>query len=406
LRIIFSLHARKPGVASGAWLFCFLSLLGLTTVCSAKTSANNPAAARLKQLESQAAESRAHAAELQKRTEQIEKDLTAQRQSLTEAAAKVRASEESLLHVEAEQSDLSAQYSQESFFLGKERAKLARLTTGLIRLARIPPGALLAGMDSPIDAARAQMIIAAAITETNRNSEQLEHEITLLDDLGRDLDAKRREVARVSAQLIARQSELAAMVGKRQSLYLQTDAERKAESERAEKIAGEAQDLRDLMARVEAEEKARQALEARRKTSARPAALPQAPSGHFATGGGFPVAGQIKIRFGQNDGLGATSHGITLISRPGATVTAPAAGIVRFAGPFRGYREILILEHPGGYHSLIAGMARINVAVGTSVGAGEPVGTMDEKPDAKPELYYELRRNGQFVDPQTVAAGK
>jgi septal ring factor EnvC (AmiA/AmiB activator) len=406
LRIIFSLHARKPGVASGAWLFCFLSLLGLTTVCSAKTSANNPAAARLKQLESQAAESRAHAAELQKRTEQIEKDLTAQRQSLTEAAAKVRASEESLLHVEAEQSDLSAQYSQESFFLGKERAKLARLTTGLIRLARIPPGALLAGMDSPIDAARAQMIIAAAITETNRNSEQLEHEITLLDDLGRDLDAKRREVARVSAQLIARQSELAAMVGKRQSLYLQTDAERKAESERAEKIAGEAQDLRDLMARVEAEEKARQALEARRKTSARPAALPQAPSGHFETGGGFPVAGQIKIRFGQNDGLGATSRGITLISRPGATVTAPAAGVVRFAGPFRGYREILILEHPGGYHSLIAGMARINVAVGTSVGVGEPVGAMDDRPDAKPELYYELRRNGQFVDPQIVAAGK
>jgi septal ring factor EnvC (AmiA/AmiB activator) len=386
-------------------------LLGLTTVCAAKTSANNPATAnpadaRLKQLESQAAESRAHAAELQKRTEQIEKDLSAQRQSLTEAAAKVRASEESLLHVEAEQSDLSAQYSQESFFLGKERAKLARLTAGLMRLARIPPGALLASMDSPIDAARAQMVIAAAITETNRNSEQLEHEITLLDDLGRDLDAKRREVARVSAQLIARQSELAAMVGKRQSLYLQTDAERKAESERGEKIAAEAQDLRDLMARVEAEEKARQAVEARRKISARPAALPLTPSGHFETGGGFPVAGQIKIRFGQNDGLGATSHGITLISRPGATVTAPAAGVVRFAGPFRGYREILILEHPGGYHSLIAGMARINVAIGISVGAGEPVGAMDDRPDAKPELYYELRRNGQFVDPLTVAAGK
>jgi len=406
LPIIFSGDRRGRGVAIGVWIFCFLSCLGLTTVCAAKTSANNPAAARLKQLESQAAESRAHAAELEKRTEQIEKDLNAQRQSLTEAAAKVRASEESLLHVEAEQSDLSAQYSQESFFLGKERAKLARLTAGLIRLARIPTGALLAGMDSPIDAARAQILITAAITETDRSSEQLEHEITLLDDLGRDLDAKRREVARVSAQLMARQSELAAMVGKRQSLYLQTDAERKAEAERAEKIAGEAQDLRDLMARVEAEEKARQALEAHRKTSARQAALPLAPSGHFETGGGFPVTGQIKIRFGQNDGLGATSHGVTLVSRPGATVTAPAAGVVRFAGPFRGYREILILEHPGGYHSLIAGMARINVAVGTSVGSGEPVGTMDDRPDAKPELYYELRRNGQFVDPQMVAAGK
>ncbi len=406
MRIISSLHGKGPGVAIGVWLFCFLSLPGMTTVCAAKTSANNPAATRLKQLESQAAESRAHAAELQKRTQQIEKDLNAQRQSLTEAAAKVRASEESLLHVEAEQSDLSAQYSQESFFLGKERAKLARLTAGLIRLARIPPGALLASMDSPIDAARAQMVIAAAITETNRNSEQLEHEITLLDDLGHDLDAKRRETARASAQLMARQSELAALVGKRQSLYLQTDAERKAEAERAEKIAAEAQDLRDLMARVEAEEKARQAAESHHKTPARQAALPLASSGHFEPGRGFPVAGQLKIRFGQNDGLGATSHGITLISHPGSTVTAPAAGVVRFAGPFRGYREILILEHPGGYHSLIAGMARINVAVGTSVGAGEPVGSMDDRADAKPELYYELRRNGQFVDPLAVTVGK
>jgi septal ring factor EnvC (AmiA/AmiB activator) len=91
-----------------------------------------------------------------------------------------------------------------------------------------------------------------------------------------------------------------------------------------------------------------------------------------------------------------------MIARPGAAVTAPSAGIVRFAGPFRSYREILILEHPGGYLSLIAGMSRVNAAVGAQIGAGEPIGTMDERADVRPELYYELRRNGQFVDPEAV----
>ena len=130
---------------------------------------------------------------------------------------------------------------------------------------------------------------------------------------------------------------------------------------------------------------------------------PQADAARFAGGAGLPIAGQIKTAFGHDNGLGITSHGLTIVARPGATVTAPAAGTVKFAGPFRGYREILILEHSGGYLSLIAGMARINVAVGTSVGTGEPVGAMDERPDARPELYYELRRNGQPVDPEAGA---
>jgi septal ring factor EnvC (AmiA/AmiB activator) len=327
--------------------------------------------------------------------------LDEQRQALTAAAADVRSAELALSQQESEQAELAEQYGREFALLDADRARLARLTSGLARLARLPPAGLLAWTEAPIDAARAEMLLSSALAATRAGAHQAEGELARLDDIGRALEAKKRDAAHASGVLKARQTALAELVGKRQALYQQTDADRKAEEERAEKIAGEAKDLRDLVARVEAEREAAEQREADARRKAHEKEPPAAKSVRLAGAVGLPIAGQIKTQFGQNDGLGTTSRGI--VARPGATVTAPAAGKVKFAGQFRGYHEILILEHSGGYLSLIAGMARINAAVGTAVGAGEPVGAMDDRLDAKPELYFELRRNGQPVDPEAVA---
>ena len=76
---------------------------------------------------------------------------------------------------------------------------------------------------------------------------------------------------------------------------------------------------------------------------------------------------------------------------------APFDGVVAFSGPFRGYGQLLILEHSEGYHTLLAGMTRLDSDVGQRVLAGEPVGVMS--PDGDPSLYVELRRNGQPINP-------
>jgi septal ring factor EnvC (AmiA/AmiB activator) len=368
----------------------------------AKPAQPSAEAERLKELEKQAAESKARAAELAAKAAQAQKELDAQRQALTGAAAEVRKGEQALTRLEGEQTSISSNLGNQAEMLGADQAKLARLTLALVRLARIPPGGLLSSEDTPIEAGRAEILIQSALEEVKAGAEREKAELARLGNLNRELDAKRDEAQRAAGTLKQRQMDLAQLVQKRQAIYQQTDADRKAEEERARKIADEAKDLRDLVARIEAQQKAEQAAEAKRRAKdKKPAA---APRGHFVAGKGLPVAGQVKIRFGQNDGLGTTSHGITIVTRAGATVTAPASGTVRFAGPFRSYREILILEHPGGYLSLIAGMERVNAAVGASVGAGEPIGTMDDRPDARPELYYELRRSGQFIDPETVAS--
>jgi septal ring factor EnvC (AmiA/AmiB activator) len=81
-------------------------------------------------------------------------------------------------------------------------------------------------------------------------------------------------------------------------------------------------------------------------------------------------------------------------------------GIVRFADDFKNYGKLVIIEHKNGYHSLLGGLGRIDSAVGQPVKAGEPIGILPKASSrgGKPALYYELRRNGNPVDPGLILA--
>ena len=125
-----------------------------------------------------------------------------------------------------------------------------------------------------------------------------------------------------------------------------------------------------------------------------------------------PAAGRIVTRYGermQRAGGRVSAKGIEIVTRPGAQVVSPYDGKVVYAGPFRSYGRILIIEHGGRYHSLLAGLERIDAVVGQWVLAGEPVGVMAGDTEAggqgnssagrTPKLYVELRRTGQPINP-------
>ena len=80
-------------------------------------------------------------------------------------------------------------------------------------------------------------------------------------------------------------------------------------------------------------------------------------------------------------------------------MVAPYDGQVVYAGPFRGYGQILIIEHGESYHTLLAGIERIDAVEGQWVLAGEPVGTMERQGTELPKLYLELRHAGQPINP-------
>jgi septal ring factor EnvC (AmiA/AmiB activator) len=112
-----------------------------------------------------------------------------------------------------------------------------------------------------------------------------------------------------------------------------------------------------------------------------------------------PVEGRMLGGWGDADGNGRIRRGISLAAKPFATVVAPWHGTIAYAGPFRGYGAILIVESSDGYHWFIAGLDRLDVAHGQAVLAGEPVGRVGAAGRPDPTIYVELRRNGQPIDP-------
>jgi septal ring factor EnvC (AmiA/AmiB activator) len=368
-------------------------------------------AEKLKKIEKEVEQRKARAAELAKQREDLAREMESLRGDLTNAATQVRAREQDLSEAERGLAQASEEEKQRSAALEHERANLAQLLLALTRVATVPTESLIAFPDAPIDSARAALLMRSAVPAIAERARSLNQELLRLADLRRGLDGKRREAQRAEQALKVQQASLGSLLEKRQQLAAKTEADRRAEEGRIASLSRDAKDLRDLMAKIEAEQKAEAARQAAAAKAAKakgkaPPVDRETPTGPLVSSGAYPVAGTIRVRYGQTDDVGSAARGVTIATRAGATVTAPLAGRVRFAGLFRSYGRILILEHPGGYHSLIAGFGRVDAAVGAQVGAGEPVGIMPSDAGERPDLYFEFRRDGHPIDPQMATSVK
>jgi septal ring factor EnvC (AmiA/AmiB activator) len=121
----------------------------------------------------------------------------------------------------------------------------------------------------------------------------------------------------------------------------------------------------------------------------------------------LPCAGKKIKSFGARDETGGKSEGIVVETRADAQIVSPSDGWVIYAGQFRSYGQLLIINAGGGYHILLAGMDQIYTSVGQFVLAGEPVATMgkaeqqtsDKAQPRSPSLYIEFRKDARPVDP-------
>lgn len=113
----------------------------------------------------------------------------------------------------------------------------------------------------------------------------------------------------------------------------------------------------------------------------------------------YPVSGTVLRRFGDPLAGGGRSNGLTLSAPRGARAVSPAAGLVQYVGPVKGWGVIVILRLAGGYHLVLAGLERTSVQVGQSVAEGQPVGWATGDRHTASELYLEVREQGSPVDP-------
>ncbi len=121
----------------------------------------------------------------------------------------------------------------------------------------------------------------------------------------------------------------------------------------------------------------------------------------------LPAQGRRVLAFGERTQYGANSKGMVIETRSGAQVTAPCDGWIVYAGEFRSYGQLLIINAGDGYHVLLAGMSQIDAQPGQFVLAAEPIGTMSgavktgqsSVPTNAPVLYVEFRKDGRPIDP-------
>jgi len=253
----------------------------------------------------------------------------------------------------------------------------------------------------------------------------------LAGDLG-ELIALRKTIATERDRLAADrdklkddQTRLAALIDERQRQQSSIEKDMAAESARAITLSKQVDTLQGLIAKMEQDSKAAAKAAATASLQGAPPANPNgkpdlaalknpsrsSPAIAFASAKGLfalPVNGTRLREFGGSDGAGGIEKGISLATRIGAQVTTPCDGWVVYAGPFRSYGQLLILNAGGGYHVLIAGMERISVNIGQFVLTGEPVATMGTTSQvasilaanaSQPVLYIEFRKDGTPIDP-------
>lgn len=346
------------------------------------------------------------------RAERLEaraRDVTAQAdRTAREAAAVAARIQETEAAMAAQQAKIALIASQRAALRARLAAKqepVARLTGSLQRLSRRPPVLALLRPGTVRDAVYLRALLDTMLPQVQRRTADLRFEIERGHALERQTLAASADLQRTEDQLRERRQQLAALESGQRLASRQASGVAARESERSLALAEKARDLGDLVEQMGQQGQLREQLAALPGPIMRP---PRPREAQVLEASQFtpppaglpsymlPVTGRVLTGFGEDAPGQARSAGLVLVTRANAQAVAPAPGRIAFAGPYPGYDRIVIIEHDGGWTSLVTGLARLDAVVGSTVVAGSPLGVTG--PGA-PRVMVELRRNGQPVNP-------
>ncbi|MGB3738188.1 MAG: peptidoglycan DD-metalloendopeptidase family protein [Pontixanthobacter sp.] len=333
-------------------------------------------------------------------------------------AARIQQSEAGIAAAEARMALIAKQRARLDRRLAVRREPLVRLTGALQTITRRPLALSALRPGSLRDTVYLRAMLESTVPQVRRRTASLRSEIARGDALEAEAAQALGALRANESNLGKRRLQLAALESRQRLASRRVSGDAARENERALALAEEARDLDTLIGELDEAGGLRKELAALPGPIMRPsdpavdrmgnrtvdtAATAGASSERRVASEGrrlrfqLPVTGRTFAGFGTVDRVtGIRNDGITLAPRGGAQVVAPARGRVAFAGPYRGYDRIVIIEHEGEWTSLITGMARTDVAVGEDLVAGSPIGIAGV---ASPRVTLELRRAGTPINP-------
>lgn len=372
------------------------------------------------------------AKELEAEIAALEKTRQDLREAIVRSAAVRKEMEGKILDGEKRLEGMRAEEDAVRASLHERRGLLAEVLAALQRMGRNPPPALLVKPEDALSSVRSAILLGAVVPGIRSETEELAADLTALSDVRRQIEAEKADLASAMRLRIEEEKRSELLIARNEALKETNSRTLAAERRRAEELAARAGSLEGLIGSLEREigsvrdaaalarareEERRNQSEAERERARALAQsgvpdknriAPAYPFQELHEKLDYPVAGDVLRRFGDADGTGHESQGVILAANPGALVTAPADGWIVFAGTFRSYGRMIILNAGDGFHLVLSGMDRVNVREGQFVVAGEPLAVMGEKRVAsvnaltletdKPTLYIEFRKNGKPVD--------
>ncbi len=362
--------------------------------------------------------------ELKHQIDTIDRHRDALNADLLRTAQRVHSLEEELSATEARLLRLHENADTVRASLYERRDVLAEVLATLERIGRRPPPALAVRPEDALGAVRSAMLLNAVMPGIHDEAEALAVDLSELTRLETRIAGERDRLKSDGSRLAEEKTRIELLLEAKRTEANESRRKLAEESARATELANKATSLKGLIASLESEiESARKAAEAAARAAKENAGKkrpgdPFADPGRLAPAVAFddtkgrlllPVAGAPLRAYGEEDSLGTPAEGLSIATRNNASVNAPCDGWVVYAGPFRSYGQLLILNAGDGYHVLLAGMKDIDAQLGQFVLAGEPIGSMGSTQLAsaatmdlgstRPVLYIEFRKDGSSIDP-------
>lgn len=356
----------------------------------------------LKDLEKKIEASQSRSEELKKKASEAAKEGQKISRQLVVVARQIQEQETALTTLEENMSVLTNQIAAKKEDVRLQNRNMAHTLAALQRLSQRPPEYIIMRPAEAVETVRSASLLTTALPEIEKKTELMRQDLAELNQMKETLLSEQDNHRVALANLLGQTKNLERLQKEKQNLYSGFLEDAGQEEARMKALAKSAKDMRSLIDKLEEELK-----------RAGPSLLPTPPipeGASFAKAKGalpYPARGNVIRRFGSKIAVG-TAKGISIQSRTGARVIAPFDGRVIFAGKFRTYGNLLIIAHGDGYHTLLAGLNKIDTIVGQWVLAGEPVGMMAQTRLASatgnamgpaPELYLEIRKDGVPINP-------
>ena len=406
---------------------CFAVVLGLLAIAPAPAQSQREAEKKLQKLRGELKTIAQERRKLDDARGEAARKLRSADEQVGKSSRSLSETEVALQREQAELTKLQQRRDDMTSRLGSQRAQLTALVRAAYQLGSDAPLKVLLSQDRVADANRALAYHRYVQGDRSRRIATLSAELKALDALERDIATRRAQLAatrnqqRVRVDALAKDRKAnAALTADLDQRYQDRAAREKALGQDARSLERLLANLRAAAARAEAERRAQAKRVAAQEAAARKAANATRAGGDkpvvpnraptrpvvatapaLKVGGlGWPLSGNLLARFGGRMPDGRSSAGVLIGAPTGSTVTAVADGSVVFSEWMTGYGLILIVDHGNGYMSLYAHNESLLKDAGDRVQRGDAVAKVGSSGgQGTPALYFELRRNGQPVDP-------